>query len=43
MKKLSDIKHAIKMMWGCAAFAALAIVLIASGVGAAHCSSSRAC
>ncbi len=34
MKRLNHTKHSMKMMWGCVAFAALAIVLISSGVGA---------
>ncbi len=38
MKKLNETKHSMKMMWGCMggcmAFAVLAIVLIAGGVGA---------
>jgi hypothetical protein len=34
MKKLNETKHSMKMMWGCMAFAVVAIVLIASGVGA---------
>jgi hypothetical protein len=34
MKKIGDIKHSMKMMWGCVAFAILAVVLIATGVGA---------
>ncbi len=34
MKKLNETKHSMKMMWACAAFAVLAIVLLASGVGA---------
>jgi hypothetical protein len=33
-KKLSEAKHSMKMMWGCVAFAVLAIVLVSSGVGA---------
>ena len=32
-KKLSERKHSMKMIWGCAGFA-LAIVFLASGVGA---------
>jgi len=35
MRKLNETKHSMKMMWGCMAFGVLAIVLIASGVGAA--------
>lgn len=31
--KLNQTKHSMKMMWVCVAFAVLAIVLIASGVG----------
>lgn len=34
MKKLTETNHAMKMMWACVAFAVLAIVLVASGVGA---------
>jgi len=34
MKKLNETKHSMKMMWGCMAFAVVAVVLIASGVGA---------
>ncbi len=33
MNKLNQTKHSMKMMWGCTAFAALAIVLIIGGVG----------
>jgi len=33
-KKLGERKHSMKMIWGCAGFAVLAIVLLASGVGA---------
>ncbi|MBA3808097.1 MAG: hypothetical protein H0X28_06865 [Solirubrobacterales bacterium] len=33
-KKLEARKHSMKMMWGCVVFAVLAIVLLASGVGA---------
>lgn len=35
MRKLNETKHSMKIMWGCMTFAVLAIVLIASGVGAA--------
>ncbi len=34
MNKLKHTKHSMKLMWGCMAFAALAIVLVISGVGA---------
>jgi hypothetical protein len=34
MKKLNETKHSGKMMWGCMAFAVLAIVLVIGGVGA---------
>lgn len=34
MKKLNETKHSMKVMWGCVAFAALAIVFVSSGVGA---------
>jgi hypothetical protein len=34
MKKLNETKHSMKMMWGCVAFAVLAIVLVIGGVGA---------
>jgi hypothetical protein len=33
-QKLSETKHSMKMMWGCVAFAVLAIVLVSIGVGA---------
>jgi hypothetical protein len=33
-KKLNDIKHSIKLMWGCMILAVVAIVLVFSGVGA---------
>ncbi len=33
-KKMDDTKHSMKMMWGCVAFALVAIVLVSSGVGA---------
>lgn len=32
-KKMDETKHSMKMMWGCVAFAVLAIIVIASGVG----------
>jgi len=32
--KINHTKHSMKMMWGCVAFAVLAIILISSGVGA---------
>jgi hypothetical protein len=34
MKKLNNIKHSMKMLWGCVAFAVLALVLVIGGVGA---------
>ncbi len=34
MNKLSHTKHSMKLMWGCMAFAVLAIVLVIGGVGA---------
>ncbi len=34
MRKLNHTNHSMKMMWGCVAFAVIAIVLISSGVGA---------
>jgi hypothetical protein len=34
MKKLNETKHSRKLMWGCIAFAVLAIVLVIGGVGA---------
>lgn len=34
MKKLNETKHSMKMMVGCLAFAVVAVVLVASGVGA---------
>jgi hypothetical protein len=34
MNKLKETKHSMKMMWGCAAFAVIAIVLIVGGVSA---------
>jgi len=33
-QKLDDSKHSMKAMWLCGVFAVLAIVLLASGVGA---------
>ena len=33
-RRIDTTKHSMKMMWGCVAFAVLAIVLVASGVGA---------
>lgn len=32
--KINHTKHSMKMMWGCVAFAVLALVLISSSVGA---------
>ncbi len=32
--RINETKHSMKMMWSCVAFAVLAVVLIASGVGA---------
>ncbi len=32
--KINHTRHSMKMMWGCVAFAVLAIILISSGVGA---------
>jgi hypothetical protein len=34
MNKLNETKHSMKLMWGCVAFAVLAIVLVIGGVGA---------
>jgi hypothetical protein len=34
MNKLGEMKHSMKMMWGCVAFAVVAIVLVSSGFGA---------
>ncbi len=34
MKKLSETKRSMKMMWGCMAFAVVAIALVAGGFGA---------
>lgn len=34
MNRLNSTNHSMKMMWGCVAFAVIAIVLIAAGVGA---------
>ena len=34
MNKLGETKHSMKMMWGCVAFAVVAIALVASGFGA---------
>ncbi len=34
MNKLNHTKHSMKLMWGCMAFAVLAIVLIIGGIGA---------
>ncbi|MDQ6732478.1 MAG: hypothetical protein M3022_19865 [Actinomycetota bacterium] len=34
MNRLNTTKHSMKMMWGCVAFAVIAIVLVADGVGA---------
>lgn len=34
MNKLNHTKHSMKLMWGCMAFAVLAIVLLIGGVGA---------
>jgi hypothetical protein len=34
MKKVNETQHSMKMMWGCVAFAMLAIVLVIGGVGA---------
>jgi hypothetical protein len=34
MKQLNKTKHSMKLMWGCMAFAVLAIVLVIGGVGA---------
>ena len=34
MKKLNETEHSMKLMWGCMAFAILAIVLVIGGVGA---------
>lgn len=34
MNRLNSTKRSMKMMWGCVAFAVIAIVLVADGVGA---------
>jgi hypothetical protein len=34
MQKISETAHSMKMMWGCVAFGAIAIVLLSSGFGA---------
>jgi hypothetical protein len=34
MNKLGETKHSMKMMWGCVAFAVVAIALVAGGFGA---------
>lgn len=33
-KKIDETPHSMKMMWGCIAFAVIAIVLVSSGSGA---------
>lgn len=34
MQKINETAHSMKMMWGCVAFGAIAIVLLSSGFGA---------
>ena len=33
-KKIDETPHSMKMMWGCIAFAMIAIILVSSGTGA---------
>ncbi|MEP6463040.1 MAG: hypothetical protein ABJC62_06380 [Frankiaceae bacterium] len=34
MQKMAQTGHSVKMMWGCVAFAILAVILVTRGVGA---------
>jgi len=34
MKRMDQTEHSMKMMWGCVAFAVVAIVLLSRGIGA---------